>query len=168
MERERCELQAELWFDDALTTARTIGYPVLERHGLKAHISVITSRVGKESPIEGINYPVLTVEDLKFLIGKGWEIASHSVTHPMRFDLLTPEETAYELEESKRWIRENLNVTPTKFVIPNHAIRNDQLGLVRKHYLYIRPPGNPIEGHLIFHWIVSEEWLENLLARNQL
>ena len=126
--------------------------------GLTGIVAVVTSVVGKLTRL-GRRAPTrfMTGDQLSALVEGGWEVASHSVTHPFRFDLLTAEETAYELGESKRWIEEEIGVVPTKFVVPRHLIREEQMKMARKHYSYIRPLGNPIKGHLIFHRVSGRE-----------
>jgi len=159
-----------MWFDDGLRSTYNVAYPVMKRHGLKGIVAVITGRVGKTyEPVKLPPRPCLTVEQLKTLIGEGWEIASHTVTHPFRFDELTLDQTYFELEESKNWIIKNLGVNPTKFVVPRHLIREDQRELAMEFYSYIRPLpiGNDLypDGHLVFHWVKSKNFEKRLLRK---
>lgn len=99
-------------------------------------------------------------------------MASHSFSHPQpypdgwEFFSLSLKQTEFELRESKEWIRENLGVTPTKFVVPRHFLRREQMELARKHYKFVRcfPLGFP-EGHVVFHHIRSEGWFKRRLTR---
>ena len=162
-----------IWFDDGFKSTITVAYPIMKKFGLTGIIPVITNRVGKTSlltygPKDVRELPLMGIEDLKFLIEEGWEIASHSLTHPIAFDKLTMEQTDYELRVSKFWIFNVLNVNVTKFVVPKHLIRLEQIELVKKYYSYIRPiPPLPLpenrekrtqwfSQHIKFHWIESE------------
>jgi len=155
----------QLWFDDGYESTFLVAYPVMKKMDLTGIVGVVTDVVGKFTRL-GRRSPTrfMTKEQLSTLIDDGWEIASHSVTHPFRFDLLTTEETVYELEESKRWIEEKMGVVPSKFVVPRHLIREEQMKLVMKYYSYIRPLGNPIKGQNIFHWINGRREFERRLG----
>lgn len=155
-----------LWFDDGVKSTFTVAYPVMKKYGLTGIVSVITSVVGKElyAPRLRRSYPTMSVEELKILINDGWEIASHSVTHRMGWHKLSLQETEVELRDSKKWIIENVGVTPTKFVPPRHLIRDDQRVLAKKYYSYIRPPS--MGSSSLFHWLsCSKEAFENHLRK---
>jgi len=106
------------------------------------------------------------------LIEEGWEVASHTVNHAQHdienkmFCELSLDETRYELEESKKWIEENLGVTPTKFVIPEHLAREDQYELISSIYPYTRPYPIPTT-HYIFHALddmESKKWFKKIIG----
>lgn len=162
-----------IWFDDGFKSTITIAYPIMKKLKLTGIIPIIPSKVGgtfllRYGPKDVRELPLMDIKDLKFLIKKGWEIASHSLTHPMTFDKLTIKQTEYELRASKLWIRNILNVNATKFVAPKHFIRLEQIALAKKYYSYIRPiPPLPLpenrekrtrwfSQHIKFHWIESE------------
>lgn len=149
----------KLWFDDGYASTFNIAYPVMKRHGLTGIVAVVTSIVGKFGKLPSTRrgpFKFMTIKQLIMLIEEGWEIASHTVTHPFRFDLLNTEETVYELEVSKEWIEEKLGFIPMKFVVPRHLIREEQMELARKYYPYVRPLGNPVKGHVIFHRLTGK------------
>jgi len=122
----------------------------MKKMGLTGIVAVVTSVVGKFT-ILGRRNPTqfMTRQQLSTLIEEGWEIASHSVTHPFRFDRLSREQTQWELSESKKWIIENLCITPTKFAVPRHLIRKDQIELAMKYYSHIRHPKKGIIFHIV-------------------
>lgn len=140
--------------------------------GLTGIVAVIPTKVGRKHTVAGEDYPCMTVKDLKQLIAEGWEMASHSLTHPQpssdgkEFCELTNMETQMELRESKEWIRRNLGVNPTKFVVPRHFLRREQMEFARRHYVFVRsfPLGFP-EGHIVFHHIKSKFWFTRRLKR---
>lgn len=163
----------EIWFDDGVRSTYNVAYPVMKRRKLTGIVAIITGKVGKTytNVKRNIEQPCMTVKQLKTLIGEGWEIASHTVTHPFRFDELTLEQTRAELGNSKEWIIKYLDVTPTKFVVPRHLIRKDQMKLAREYYPYIRPLASKLTRYppeiLVYHW-VKEKWFEKRLMRDLL
>lgn len=156
-----------VWFDDGHASTFTVAYPIMKARGHIGIIALVTGMVGKFWKLPSAKrgpYQFLTVKQLLELIEEGWEVASHTVTHPFRFDLLSVEDTVHELEESKKWIEEKLGIIPLKFVVPRHLIRENQMEIVRRYYPYIRPLGNPIKGHKIFHWISEGRSFERRLG----
>jgi len=142
--------RVNIWFDDGWVQTFEVAYPIMKERGLTGTVALITGKVGSfwKPPKWPSGDKIMTLEQLQILVEEGWEIASHSVTHPY-FEKLNEEETRYELSESKRWIIENLGVTPTKFVAPRNRIRDDQVKLVMEYYSYLRhlcPPG-----HYVLH-----------------
>lgn len=145
-----------LWFDDGWVTTFEVAYPMMKERGLTGIVSLVTGKVGSswKPPLWPSAHTLMTLEQLKILVDEGWDIASHTVSHPFRFDQLSTEETRYELAESKKWIIENLGVTPDKFVAPRHLINRKQVDVVGEYYSYLRPPGSP-SGHIILHRIAK-------------
>lgn len=146
-----------IWFDDGYLNTYEVAYPILKRYGLTAILSVVTGRVGVTINILGGKARLMTLEQIRTLVEDGWEIAGHSHTHPTKrydgygFAALSLEETRVEVEESKKWIEENLGVTPTKFVAPNASVTKEQMELIRNYYPYIRPPRGrtePLKGYM--------------------
>ena len=158
-----------IWFDDGLLSTCTVALPILKERNMTGVAAVVTSIVGKGFYSKNWNLTRLCMnkDQLRELLDEGWELASHTVTHPFNFNTLTPEETEQELVDSKAWFKDNLDYTPTKFVVPRHLIRPDQMKQVKKHYEYVRPLGNPVKGHLIFHWVEGPNWFHRRLNRGQ-
>lgn len=168
-----------IWFDDGYRSVFRIARPIMEECGLKGIVSVITGKVGKVHRFVATDYPLMTVEELRILVREGWEIASHSVTHPQpnpdgyHFGHLTLRQTGYELTESKRWIMDNLGVTPTRFALPFVSpntgpdlsyphISPDQKRLIMRHYTYLRPQirKNQNPPHMVFHLADKNQMLD--------
>ena len=146
----------EIWFDDGDLSIFEIGFPMLKRHGMTATVAIITGYVGKNYPLYRRQpCPFVNIEQLKELIEEGWEIASHSVTHRSFLDL-NPDETLAELVDSKKWIEENLGVTPRKFAFPMDLATPEQIELAGEYYEYVRPiPPRGIDA--IFHRFILEK-----------
>lgn len=95
-----------LSFDDGIPDAYTNVYPILKQRGLSGTFFVITARVS--------NGPWLTWPQIIEMAKAGMQIESHTMDH---VDLTTtsPEETAYELKQSKLKIEAELH-RPVDFI----------------------------------------------------
>jgi peptidoglycan/xylan/chitin deacetylase (PgdA/CDA1 family) len=106
-------------FDDAYTSVFERAFPILERLGFPATVFVPTAFPGNESPLAwpGIDHWLsgphrrelmpMSWGQLSDLMEAGWEIGSHTHTHPMLTDL-DDESLARELAESRRSCEANL------------------------------------------------------------
>jgi peptidoglycan/xylan/chitin deacetylase (PgdA/CDA1 family) len=99
-------------FDDAYRSVLTLGAPVLRRLNWPATVYVPTDYAGTERPMSwpGIDQWMngefepelvpMSWEELTGLAGEGWEIGSHTCSHP-RLTELDEEALARELRDSK-------------------------------------------------------------------
>lgn len=80
-------------FDDGYDNTYTAAYPILKKYGLTATVYVISGFIGTPG--------YLTEAQIQELAKAGWEIGSHTITHP---DLahITTEQVKIELTESKK------------------------------------------------------------------
>ena len=74
-------------FDDGYKSTKSVAKPILDKYGFVGSSAAISSVVGTTGN--------MTAQDLRDLQAAGWDIASHSVTHPSMIDLST---TAAETE----------------------------------------------------------------------
>jgi hypothetical protein len=94
-----------IWFDDGLVEHYTVAFPLMQKAGFKAVDAVITGYVGATWPDEGWrDKPCMTLQQLRELHSAGWNIVSHSVTHP-HFPKISVEQAKREFINSKAWIR---------------------------------------------------------------
>ena len=99
-------------FDDAYRSVLDLAYPILSSLGLPATVFVVTDFADERRPLEwpGIDHwrggphepelRGLNWKELAELADSGWEIGSHTRTHP-RLTRLSDEALARELEESR-------------------------------------------------------------------
>ena len=122
-------------FDDGHITTYTNAYPILAAHGQVGTANPVLDRI-----LSGYSW-CMNVQQLLELEAAGWEICSHSVTHPgMRSLPLTyadetsvaPNSAERELEMSKiGFIDLGLNVQ--NFVVPG-STWNDDLAILSASY----------------------------------
>jgi len=141
----------DVWFDDGDLTVYEYAYPILKEKGVTATVAIVTDYVGKNYPHYRVQpCPSMDIPQLKELIDAGWEIASHSASHP-HFPELPMRKVIHELLESKFWIEDNLGVTPTKFAFPYGEATPELINLAEQYYSYVRPI--PPEPHVdaVYH-----------------
>ncbi len=116
-------------FDDAYRSVLELAVPVLERLGLPGTVFVPTDFIGSAKPMAwpGIDrwlggpheheLEPLDWQQLQTLAGAGWEIGSHTLSHP-KLTKLADDRLAEELGESKTACEEALSTTCTSVAYP--------------------------------------------------
>jgi peptidoglycan/xylan/chitin deacetylase (PgdA/CDA1 family) len=116
-------------FDDAYRSVMRNARPVLDDLGVPATVFAPTSMVGKPGPMvwDGIDHwlgtayePELTCmswAELRELRGAGWEIASHTKSHP-RLTELEDDELGTELVESREVCERELGLSSVTLAYP--------------------------------------------------
>jgi len=107
--RDRFPGKITLRFDDGLTSAYTIARPRMDAYGFRGVSLAETGNVGKKD--------FMTTAQLTGLQDRGWDIISHSVTHP-NLTTTTASEVEYQLAESQRWLIANGFVKGSRFFAP--------------------------------------------------
>jgi peptidoglycan/xylan/chitin deacetylase (PgdA/CDA1 family) len=89
--------------------------PVLQEFGFPATIYIVVNAVGRDNfwhdPVSETRLPMLTWEEISALHEAGWDIGSHTLTHP-RLTRLSSVEAKHEIEESRRVLGEKVGVPP--------------------------------------------------------
>jgi peptidoglycan/xylan/chitin deacetylase (PgdA/CDA1 family) len=116
-------------FDDAFATVGSLGLPVLRDLGVPATVFVPTAFPDSHGPLvwPGMEqWPggphagelrCLGWDELAGLAERGWEIGSHTVTHP-RLTQLDDERLTAELADSKRAVEAHLGRTCSSIAYP--------------------------------------------------
>ncbi len=106
-------------FDDGYRSVLEEAAIVLRRLSFVATVFVTTSFVGRSVRVgsEDGDSAALSWDDLRALADEGWEIGSHTVTHP-RLTTLGPDEVRTEVRESKARIEAELGRPCVSFAYP--------------------------------------------------
>jgi peptidoglycan/xylan/chitin deacetylase (PgdA/CDA1 family) len=108
-------------FDDGYRSVREFAYPILSRLGLRGTVFVTTDFVGSGQPMAwpGIDQWLggpheseltgMTWDELRFLARAGWEVGSHTRTHP-RLTALEGDVLADELRGSRQECEQRLDL----------------------------------------------------------
>lgn len=133
-------------FDDGFASARTQAQPTLTKYGLTGTSYVTTKCVGMTTvpntcrADNDVRY--MTWTQIKQLQAAGWEIGSHTQTHPYlassdaddgQPNLLTPAQVAQELSGSKADLAAQ-GITATAFASPYGDYSPATLSEIAKHY----------------------------------
>jgi peptidoglycan/xylan/chitin deacetylase (PgdA/CDA1 family) len=120
-------------FDDAYRSVVRLGFPILDELGLPATVFAPTAFIGSERPMswDGIDRWHETAhegelipcswQELETLVDAGWEIGSHTRTHP-RLPELTDVVLASELQGSRRDCEDRLGVPCRSIAYPYGAV----------------------------------------------
>jgi peptidoglycan/xylan/chitin deacetylase (PgdA/CDA1 family) len=120
-------------FDDAYRSVVRRGFPILAELGLPATVFAPTAFIGTERPMgwDGIGRWHQTAheaelvpcswDELQMLVDAGWEVGSHTRTHP-RLPELSDVELAIELRESRRDCEEHLGIPCSSIAYPYGAV----------------------------------------------
>jgi peptidoglycan/xylan/chitin deacetylase (PgdA/CDA1 family) len=121
-----------LTFDDAYLNQYELAYPLLERYGYRGVVYVVAGLVG--GYWEGRELMGLT--HLRELVGRGWEIGSHTYSHP-RLNILAPHAVEKELTASRDWLT-RYGFSPISFAYPFGLYNEDVKAAASKVYRYSR------------------------------
>ena len=116
----RGPMRVTLTFDDSIKDHLLIAAPLLERHGWRGTFNIITDKIGAGDRF-------LTWDDVRELVKRGHEIATHTKTHSNLVRLLGEKgENAVrrELAESRDAIADATGFTP-RFICPPFGAQND-------------------------------------------
>ncbi len=110
-----------LTFDDGYRNNLENGLPVLRDFGFPATLFMVVNAVGRvnfwHDPATETRLPMLRWEELVALRDAGWDIGSHTLTHP-RLTRLSLEAAKTEIVESRRILAEKLGTAPVSFAHP--------------------------------------------------
>ena len=126
-------------FDDGNADNYEFAFPIMRRLRLKGTIYVVANRTASPG--------FLSVQQLHEMVDAGWEIGSHSMTHP---DLtgIDAEELPAELLASRLMLEETLGIAIESFAYPYGSSSNEIASKV-DNYGYTNAMGL---GNLTSHW----------------
>ena len=119
--QEKLDKKIIITFDDAYASVYEFAFPVLKRYHFIATIFVITNYVGQynswDFPYRKNKILHCDWKAIEDLAQEGWEIGSHTVTHP---DLksLPAKRVWYELESSKSVLEEKIQKSVHSLAYP--------------------------------------------------
>lgn len=124
-------------FDDGYKNLVSVAMPILAKYGYTATVFVCTDLIGKDNTWNNKDATLrlhLNFDDITKLKEKGWEIASHGVTHRNLLKL-SDTEVDHELSESKRLLSSIAGVVIT-YAYPYGAYNEYIKSCVEKYYKY--------------------------------
>ncbi|MEI8174994.1 MAG: polysaccharide deacetylase family protein [bacterium] len=103
-----------LTFDDGWKTQYKYAVPILEKYGFTATFFIV-------SDYASLNYGAfMNIDELKVLIANGFDIGSHTKTHPV-LSRISSEKAVIELTESKKTLEDALGIKITTLAYPYYV-----------------------------------------------
>ncbi|MCL4502161.1 MAG: PKD domain-containing protein [Deltaproteobacteria bacterium] len=124
-------------FDDGYSASMSIARPLFKQYNVVATTFPIVYYIGIDS--EEVSW-----DQLRGLLSDGWEIGSHSMTHP-NLTSLSSSQLDYELRQSKSLLETNLNIKVYSFAIPGGAYNQTVLNAIAKYYHFARNVDYPFD-----------------------
>jgi peptidoglycan/xylan/chitin deacetylase (PgdA/CDA1 family) len=115
-------------FDDGYEEVKTIVYPILHEFRMKAVVFVLADfdlRTNKWDSGIGCEHPLLTKEQVVALHEAGFEMGSHTLSHP-RLTQIPEDKTLYELRRSREILEEELKTPVHTFAYP-YGLTNERI-----------------------------------------
>jgi peptidoglycan/xylan/chitin deacetylase (PgdA/CDA1 family) len=108
-----------LSFDDGMDDNHQVVLPILREHRIPATVYVSTGLIGKANPWMASNSGarMMTADELRDLVSAGFEIGSHTVTHPDLSEL-DYESCLREMVDSRRALEDLLDTPIRTFAYP--------------------------------------------------
>lgn len=122
------EAVVTICFDDGYLSTFKVAYPILKEYQYSATVFVIPKAVGEEG--------YMNLNHLRILQNNGWEIGSHTYSHP-DLTTLSPNELEKELKNSKEWL-EQRGFKVYSFAYPYGAYSEKVIEKVKKYYSLAR------------------------------
>jgi len=154
-----------LFFDDCYKDVLTYAYPIVKNYPYPKVLGVITSMVGKNithtKRYGNRVLPVLSKKEIRFLLSKGWQIASHTVSHK-HFSQMPLDEVVYEMVASRKWIKKIFGVKPICFVFPYTDFTEEQYETALQIYSCVRSKKQSL-GPYVFHDFITNHERKRLV-----
>ncbi len=97
-------------FDDANENTYTTAFPIMKKYGFTGVLYVPYDYIGAPSK--------LTVDQIKEMLSVGWEVGSHTLSHPPNFLALDPASMRAEIVDSRKRLSALLGVPILTFAYP--------------------------------------------------
>lgn len=124
-------------FDDGYLDTWEHALPVLQKHGFTATVFVTTGYIGTgrrfpwQERVTGNDVRCLSWQETAQLLALGWEIGSHTVTHPL-LTTLSEKDAWREIEDSKKQLEQQFGVPVRSFCYPSGNWNERVRGLVER------------------------------------
>ena len=132
------DAELEIHFDDARIGVFQYALPLLQKHAelLKPVVFVVPQWVNGFAPPNERYSEFMSWEELRILYKSGFEIGSHSLTHP-NLTMLTKKQLCREMVNSKEIIKRKIGqgCIINKFAYPYGVYNEQVINMVKHHYV---------------------------------
>ncbi|HDL65307.1 MAG TPA: polysaccharide deacetylase family protein [Proteobacteria bacterium] len=121
-----------LTFDDGFANFLTEAAPVLRKYGYRATVYIPTDFIGRQSDFTSlVDLPILSGNEIRKLAEEGFEIGSHSRSHP-NLTRLTPDQARNEIVRSKVVLEDLTGKEVRTFCYPRGDYNREIIELVKE------------------------------------
>jgi peptidoglycan/xylan/chitin deacetylase (PgdA/CDA1 family) len=106
-----------LTFDDGYEGVYSTAFPVMQKYGFQGTVFLIAEDFAGQAPSAGRAFPVVTADEVNQLLRAGWQIGSHTITHP-KLSESSDEQVEYEVSDSKRILEDRFGIAVKTFAYP--------------------------------------------------
>ncbi|MFH0975258.1 MAG: polysaccharide deacetylase family protein [Spirochaetota bacterium] len=117
-------------FDDGYESVYNYAYPIMKKYGYKGILFIITDKIENDPTRMYMNK-----DQISELIKEGWEVGSHTVTHP-NLNSISIDNITEEIAHSKTVLETMFGVQVISFAYPYGLFNKKLLNLVRDNYKY--------------------------------
>lgn len=125
-------------YDEGTVDALTNALPVHQEFGFPGHVDVVAGQLGRQRHAYGSSlndYMHMGVEELRFLLERGWGVGNHSWSHYV-YPLQPGLDLWREVVWSKYRLEDTLEQPVRIFTLPNDKYNyGPALELIKQHYL---------------------------------
>jgi LPXTG-site transpeptidase (sortase) family protein len=154
------------WFDDGLSSTYEVAYPLLSENGWKAVTALISDREIAQEKFIPDGDPIMTWNQARELAESGWEVSSHTRTHPRLNEVTNTESLQSEIILSKEDL-ENQGFQVHSFTFP-YGQNGGEEGqeMISSNYLYWRSSLEEINPVPAWRHITSLVLTENVTKKD--
>jgi len=124
-------------FDDGYSGVARYGLPILQRHGFRATVFVVTQRLGCWNTWDQSSgyaaKPLMSASEVVYWAGRGFEFGCHTRTHA-NLASLSEDEIENEILGSRHDLAKILRRRPTAFAYPWGSFNKSAYSYVRKTF----------------------------------
>jgi peptidoglycan/xylan/chitin deacetylase (PgdA/CDA1 family) len=106
-----------LTFDDGYEGVYSGAFPVMQKYGFQGTVFLIAEDFGSQAPGTGRAFPIITADEVNELLRAGWQIGSHTVTHP-KLSECSDEQVEYQVFDSKKILENRFGANVMTFAYP--------------------------------------------------
>ena len=117
-------------FDDGYKSVYNYAYPIMKKYGYKGILFIITDKIENDPTRMYMNK-----DQISELIKEGWEVGSHTKTHP-NLNSISIENITEEIADSKTVLETMFGIQVISFAYPYGLFNKKLLNLVRDNYKY--------------------------------